>query len=257
VLSRTRQALEAFDNQHDFERLAADVLNGLGYQNVEPMAPGGGPDAGRDIKFTEAGARGIALVTLDKRIVEKSRKYPEVQLELHVSDRMIDLVEERFDVAVRLGKLNDSRLVARRLATGTLTTCAAPAYIKQHGVPRHSKDLANHNCIQFIVPSTGRAQPWQFKQDGRHLSVPVQGNLRVDHAEALVEAALAGTAIIQISSYVTKPAMSRGQLHSILAPYQIDSPPIWVLHPQSANPTPRLRAFVDFLVQWGADYARA
>ena len=74
MLSRTRQALEAFDNQHDFERLAADVLNGLGYQNVEPMAPGGGPDGGCDVKFTEAGTRGIAFVTLDKRIAEKFRR---------------------------------------------------------------------------------------------------------------------------------------------------------------------------------------
>ncbi len=74
MLSKTRQALEAFDNQHDFERLAADVLNGLGFQNVEPMAPGGGRDGGFDIKFTEADAPGIAFVTLDKRITEKFRR---------------------------------------------------------------------------------------------------------------------------------------------------------------------------------------
>jgi hypothetical protein len=74
LLSKTRAALAAFDNQHDFERLAADVLNGLGYQKVEPMAPGGGPDGGRDIKFTEADAQGIAFVTLEQRITEKFRR---------------------------------------------------------------------------------------------------------------------------------------------------------------------------------------
>jgi DNA-binding transcriptional LysR family regulator len=119
-------------------------------------------------------------------------------------------------------------------------------------VPKRPEDLLQHNCIQFEVPNTGRAQPWQFQRDRRRLSVPVRGNLRLDHAEAVVEAALAGTALIQISSYVTAPAIARGQLRPVLTAYQVDSPPIWAVYPQNSNPTPRLRAFVDFTVKWGA-----
>jgi DNA-binding transcriptional LysR family regulator len=183
---------------------------------------------------------------------EFARQYSEVQLEVHVSDRITDLVEEKFDVAIRIGRLSDSRLVARRLASGTLTTCAAPAYLKRHGVPKRPEDLLQHNCIQFELPNTGRAQPWQFQRDQRRISVPVRGNLRLDHAEAVVEAALAGTALIQIASYVTATAIADRQLQPVLTTYQVDSPPIWALYPQNSSPTPRLRAFIDFLVKWGA-----
>jgi DNA-binding transcriptional LysR family regulator len=205
--------------------------------------------------------RGLLRITLPLSIgrlhfarvlPEFARQYSEIQLEVHVSDRITDLVEEKIDVAIRIGKLSDSRLVARRLASGTLTTCATPSYLKRHGVPKRPEDLLQHNCIQFEVPNTGRAQPWQFQRDQRRLSVPVRGNLRLDHAEAMVEAALAGTALIQISSYVTAPSIARGQLRPVLTAYQVDSPPIWAVYPRNSNPTPRLRAFVDFLVKWGA-----
>jgi LysR family transcriptional regulator for bpeEF and oprC len=205
--------------------------------------------------------RGLLRITLPLSIgrshlarilPEFARQYSEVQLEVHVSDRMTDLVEERFDVAIRIGKLSDSRLVARRLASGILTTCATPSYFKRYGVPKRPEDLLQHNCIQFEIPNTGRTQPWQFQRGGRRITVPVRGNLRLDHAEAMVEAALAGTALIQISSYVTAPALARRQLQSVLTAYQVESPPIWAMYPQNSSPTPRLRAFVDFLVKWGA-----
>jgi LysR family transcriptional regulator for bpeEF and oprC len=194
----------------------------------------------------------IGRLHLARMLPEFARRYSEVQLEVHVSDRITDLVEEKFDVAIRMGKLSDSRLVARRLASGTLTTCATPSYLKRHGVPKCPEDLLQHNCIQFEVPNTGRTQPWQFQRDRRRISVPVRGNLRLDHVEAMVEAALAGTALIQISSYVTAPAIAHRELQPVLTAYQVDSPPIWALYPRNSSPTPRLKAFVDFLVKWGA-----
>ena len=194
----------------------------------------------------------IGRLHLARVLAEFARQYPEIEVEARVSDRMVDLVDEGFDVAIRMGRLDDSRLVARRLATGVLTTCAAPSYLKRHGAPKKPEDLARHNCIAFVVPSTGRIQHWQFKRDGRRFSIPVSGNLRFDHAEALVEAAVAGTAMIQISSYVTAAAIKHRQLVPVLISYQVDSPPISVLYPQSANPPPRIRAFVDFLVSWAA-----
>jgi DNA-binding transcriptional LysR family regulator len=218
-------------------------------------------DAEHVLTDAHKSARGVLRITLPLSIgrlhlarilPEFARQYSEVQLEVHVSDRITDLVEEKFDVAIRIGKLSDSRLAARRLAGGTLTTCAAPAYLKRHGVPKHPEDLLQHNCIQFEVPGTGRSRPWQFQRNRRRISVPVRGNLRLDHAEALVEAAFAGTALIQISSYVTAPAIARRQLQPVLSAYEVESPPIWAVYPQNSSPTPRLRAFIDFLVKWGA-----
>lgn len=218
-------------------------------------------DAEHILSDSQKAPRGLLRITLPLSIgrlhlarwlPEFVRQYPDIQLDVDISDRMIDLVEERFDVAVRMGKLSDSRLVARRLATGVLTTCATPSYFKRHGVPKRPEDLAKHNCIQFIVPSTGRTQPWQFKRDGRRISVPVGGNLRIGHAEASVEAALSDTALIQISSFVTTLAIRRRQLEPVLTSFQADSPPIWAVYPQNTNPMPRIRAFVDFLVKWAA-----
>jgi LysR family transcriptional regulator for bpeEF and oprC len=218
-------------------------------------------DAGQLLSRAQKAPRGLLRVTLPlsvgrlhlaRALPEFTRRYPEVKMEASLTDRMVDLVEEGFDVAVRMGKPPDSRRVARQLATGVLTTCAAPSYFKRNGVPRTPEDLANHNCVQFVVPSTGRVHAWKFQRGGKRLSIAVPGNLSVDHAEALVEAALAGTALIQISSYVTGPAIRRRLLKAVLTEFQVDSPIVWVMYPHNRNLTPRVRAFVDFLVEWAA-----
>lgn len=192
----------------------------------------------------------IGRLHLARLMPEFARRYPEISMEVSISDRIVDLIEEGYDVAVRTGKPPDTRLVARRLAVGTLTTCAAPAYLKRHGTPRTPEDLLEHNCIPFVVPSTGRAQEWKFHRDGKRFGIRVSGNLMLDHAEALVEAALAGTALIQIASYVTAPALGNGDLKAVLTSFQVESPAIWVIYPQNRHLMPRVRAFVDFLLEW-------
>jgi LysR family transcriptional regulator for bpeEF and oprC len=163
---------------------------------------------------------------------------------------LIDLIDEGYDVAVRLGKPPDARLIARQLAAGTMMTCAAPAYLKRHGTPRNPEDLATHRCIRFIAPNTGRSYDWKFQRDGKRVAVAVAGNLAFDHAEALVQAALAGTGLIQISSYVTAAAIRTGDLKPVLTGFEVEAPALWVMYPQNRHLTPRVRTFVDFLVDW-------
>jgi DNA-binding transcriptional LysR family regulator len=192
----------------------------------------------------------VGRLHLARVLPEFTERYPEVTLSASFSDRLIDLIDEGYDVAVRLGKPPDSRLIARQLAVGATVTCASPAYLKRHGTPRIPEDLANHNCIRFVGPNTGRSFEWKFQRDGKRFSVPVAGNLTLDHAEALVEAALAGTAIIQISSYVTTAAVRAGELKAVLREFQVEAPTIWVMYPQNRHLTPRVRTFVDFLMDW-------
>jgi LysR family transcriptional regulator for bpeEF and oprC len=184
-----------------------------------------------------------------------TQRYPEITVEASLTDRLVDLTEEGCDVAIRMGRPPDSRLVARRLATGTLMTCGAPAYLKKNGVPRTPEELTGHNCVRFVVPSTGRVQDWKFQREGRRFSVAVSGNLAFDHAEALVEAAIAGTALIQISSYVTRPAIAARLLRAVLTEFEAESPPVWLLYAQNRNLTPRVRAFVDFMTGWSREAA--
>lgn len=216
-------------------------------------------DAEQILSQARGVARGVLRITLPLSVgrlhlagalPEFVQRYPEIRMEVNFTDRFVDLIEEGYDLAVRMGKPPDSRLVARQLATGILTTCASPAYLKRNGVPRIPEDLSAHNCIRFVVPSTGRMQEWKFSRDGKRFSVAVSGNLVLDHAEALVEAALAGTALIQISSYVTGGAIRRGDLKPVLTKFQVESPAIWAMYPQNRHLTPRVRALVDFLVSW-------
>jgi LysR family transcriptional regulator for bpeEF and oprC len=193
----------------------------------------------------------VGRLHLARVIPEFVQRYPEITVEASFTDRLVDLIEEGYDVAMRMGKPPDSRVVARQLTVGRLTTCAAPAYLKRHGTPRTPEGLAGHNCIRFVLPSTGRAQDWKFQRDGKRFSVAVSGNLALDHAESLVESALAGTALIQISSFVTAPAIRRGDLKAVLTRFQVESPALWVMYPQNRHLTPRVRALVDFLVEWG------
>ena len=218
-------------------------------------------EAGHLLSRAQEAPRGVLRVTLPlsvgrlhlaRAVPEFARAYPEVKMEVNLTDRMVDLIEEGFDVAVRIGKPPDSRLVARQIATGVLTTCAAPSYLRRHGVPRTPEELTSHNCARFVVPSTGRVRDWKFQQAGKRWSIAVPGNLSLDNAEALVEAALAGTAVIQIASYVTGPAIRLRLLKAVLTEFQMDSPPVWVMYPHNRNLTPRVRAFVDFLVDWAA-----
>lgn len=184
---------------------------------------------------------------LARLLPEFAAKYPEITLEASVTDRMVDLVEEGVDIALRLGQPPDSRLVARKLVTGMMVTCAAPAYLQRHGIPRRPKDLDRHNCARFVVPSTGIARDWQFQDDGRAYTLAVSGSFTFDHAECLVEAATAGTAIIQMPTYVIGEALREGRLEPILTQFMIESPALWMMYPQNRHLTPRVRAFVDFM----------
>lgn len=185
---------------------------------------------------------------LARLLPEFAGTYPEITLEASVTDRMVDLVEEGIDIALRLGQPPDSRLVARKLVTGMMVTCAAPAYLKRQGIPRRPKDLERHNCARFVVPSTGIARDWQFQDNGRPYTLAVSGSFTFDHAECLVEAATAGTAIIQMPTYVIGEALGEGRLEPILTEFMTESPALWMMYPQNRHLTPRVRAFVDFMV---------
>jgi DNA-binding transcriptional LysR family regulator len=223
-------------------------------------------DAELALSQARATPRGVLRVTLPLSIgrlhlagviPEFVRRYPEVTLEASFTDRLVDLIDEGYDLAVRVGKPPDSRVVARPIADSMMVTCAAPSYLRAQGTPRVPEDLARHNCIRFAMPSSGRSHDWRFQRGGKGFGIAVSGNLMLDHAEALVEAARAGTALIQISSYVTAAAIRRGELKAVLTRFQVEGPGIWVMYPQNRHLTPRVRALVDFLVEWGKPLRRS
>lgn len=174
--------------------------------------------------------------------------YPKVTVELGLNDRVIDLLEERWDMAIRIGRLNDSALIARRLAPMHLCICASPAYLERCGTPRSLDDLANHDCLGYtLLPLTGPSV-WGFGRDGsRH--VPVRGTLHANNGEALVRAAIAGQGLVYGPRFIAADAIAAGQLVEVDldAEYMSMGAVHLVTHP-TRRPAAKTRAWMDFLV---------
>ncbi|WP_374561889.1 LysR family transcriptional regulator [Ideonella sp.] len=175
--------------------------------------------------------------------------FPKLKLEISVSNRNIDFVEEGFDLAIRLGAPADSRLVARPLEEATLGVFASPAYLKQRGTPATLADLRQHDCIPFVLPRTGRAVAWLFREDGVDIERAVDGPVRVlDDVLGCVSHARAGGGLCQIYHFIAEGAVRSGELKEVLKPFGGRSRPFTILYPHNRHVAPRVRAFVDFVV---------
>lgn len=173
-------------------------------------------------------------------------QYPELTVDLVCNDRIVDLIEDSFDVALRLTRgLPDSTLIARRLADSPLLLAASPAYLKQHGAPRTPAELARHNCLVYTQAQHPRI--WTFRSPGGgEESVNVQGNLQANTSVALRAAALAGLGIISAASFIVHEDVQRGALTALLPDYPQRPRELYALYPQSRHQSPKVRAFIDF-----------
>jgi DNA-binding transcriptional LysR family regulator len=175
--------------------------------------------------------------------------YPKVHIEISVSNRNIDFVEEGFDLAIRLGTPQDSRLVARKLEDATLGVFASPRYLKDHGTPKNPGDLKKHDCIQFVLPSTGRPLPWLFREGGVDVERTLGGSVRVvDDVLGCFNHARAGGGLVQIYHFIASEAVRRGELVEVIKRSSGRARAFSVLYPQNRHMSTRVRAFVDFLI---------
>ncbi len=176
-------------------------------------------------------------------------KHPGLKLDVTFSNRMVDLIEEGIDAVVRIGSGPDSRLIMHRLATARLIVCAAPTYLTRYGEPEIPEDLINHNCMTFVSPHTGRIFEWSFQRCGQKFHLPIDGNLRLSHGEALLDVALKGVGLVQLHNYIAGEAIAQGKLKPVLESYAISGAPISVVYPQKRHLSAKVRAFVDFMTE--------
>ena len=175
---------------------------------------------------------------------------PQLSLELVVTDRAVNLVEEGIDCAVRAVALpDDSTLVARRIAQVYWVTCAAPRYLEEHGAPQSIADLERHNCIRFISPSTGRPTDWRFEKGEERATYAPRGNFGVTSLEGAVAAAAAGIGIAQVSDVLAMPELRSGALQPLLLEWATPGPPLTVVYPSSRYLTAKVKAFTDFVAE--------
>lgn len=174
-------------------------------------------------------------------------KYPAVQVELNLNDRVVDLHEEGVDVAFRSGPLHDDNLVARPLAPSRMFAVASPAYLQAHGVPKEPGDLHAHACLGFAA--WGRDHHWRFTQGERHVDVPVRGPLMCNNGQALLTAALHGVGVVVQADVLLSPSIATGELVQLLPEWELPVRHLHIVRRREARPTAKLRTFVDFALQ--------
>jgi DNA-binding transcriptional LysR family regulator len=191
----------------------------------------------------------FGVMHLPGLIADFQRQQPGVTIELGLNDRYVDLLEERWDVALRIGRLSDSALIARKLAPAVLSLCASPVYLARKGVPTRPEDLEHHDCLGYtLAPMVGDTF-WAFGRDG-NIRIPISGPLQANNGEALVHAARAGIGIVYAPRFIAAAALAADELVEIdLGVPLLDLGAIHAVTHASRRPAAKTRAWVDFLVE--------
>jgi DNA-binding transcriptional LysR family regulator len=174
--------------------------------------------------------------------------YPELRVDLILNDRVVDLVDEGFDVAVRIGRLADSSLIAKRLCPMPRLIVASPAYVAKHGRPDRPEDLVHHNCLLYSYQATGEVWHVQDRQ-GVSTSVHVTGNFRANNGEVLLEGARAGVGVALLPAFLAGPDVCTGRLVEVLAPDVDTAQAVSAVYPHNRHLSAKVRVFVDFLAE--------
>jgi DNA-binding transcriptional LysR family regulator len=190
----------------------------------------------------------FGILQLAPAIADFTARFPGISVELMLSNRMADLIEESLDVAVRVGLVPDSSLIARQLAPCRMVVCGAPSYFEKHGIPRSPADLTNHNCLTVAVTGLSYYRMWHLTApDGTALNLSPMGNLRTNSGAVLKVAALAGHGLVCLPTYLVGDALQSGRLVTVLDDYTAPPLTLRALYPHSRHLSAKVRAFVDFL----------
>ena len=189
----------------------------------------------------------VTLTRLSAAIPEFLSRYTDLKLDLHLDDRRVDIVREGFDLAIRgSDNLEDSSLVARKLAVMPHVLCAAPSYFEKHGRPKTPSDLKSVNCIRFSL--SGHADIWEFRKDGRTLRIAIDGRYSVSSSLAVRDALRAGFGVSLIPHSYVESDLKAGRLQSALEDWNTVETTLYAVYPARQHLAPKIRAFLDFLI---------
>ncbi|MBT6093254.1 MAG: LysR family transcriptional regulator [Rhodospirillaceae bacterium] len=175
-------------------------------------------------------------------------RYPELRVQLTLTDSIVNLVEEEVDVAIRIARMPDSTLIARKLATAKRMVAAAPSYLEQYGTPHSPADLKDHNCLTLSFET--QLNQWEFKVNDGPQHFRFSGNFETNNAVAMEQAAVAGMGLIRAADFVIAADIAAGRLVPVLTDYEIDEPTnIYAVYSHNRHLSPKVRAFVDILVE--------
>jgi DNA-binding transcriptional LysR family regulator len=209
----------------------------------------------------------FAILHMGPLLAEFIARYPGVTMDFQLDDRTVDLVQEGFDLAIRIGELEDSTLIARRIAPCRVVVCAAPAYLQKRGTPQTPEDLLEHDC--FVYTNLRAPREWRFIDENGELHVvPINGRLHSNNGLLERDAAIAGAGISRIPTFYVGEQLRSGALVPILPKYRAQPIGVYAVYPQQRKLLPKVRAFIDFLAErfgdnpawdqgWSTDQASA
>lgn len=179
---------------------------------------------------------------------EFMQRYPDLHVDISLTDHLVDLVEEGIDVAIRIGALTDTSLIARRIRNYRRLIVASPDYWRKHGMPEHPSELIDHNCLTYTYSVRGRS--WRLNApDGSEVTVQIGGNMNANNGEILLSAAAAGLGVIQSPSFLCEPWVADGRLVPALEPFEFEPIGLHAVFPHARNLSTKVRVFVDYLVE--------
>ncbi|WP_118180344.1 LysR family transcriptional regulator [Paraburkholderia phosphatilytica] len=182
-------------------------------------------------------------------LCEFHTRYPDIDLQMGLSDRPVDLLQEGVDCVVRVGALQDSSLVARRVGLFEGISCAAPEYLERYGVPHSLEDLERHRAVNYFSSRTGRVIDWAFLVDGKEVEVKMKGSVSVNDADAYVTCGVEGFGLIQPPLFMVRPHLQTGQLVEVMPDLKPLPMPISVVYPHSRHLSSKVRVFVDWIAE--------
>jgi LysR family transcriptional regulator for bpeEF and oprC len=244
LLQRTTRRLSLTTDGAEYYRQCIDILNAVEAAELSFR----GPDARRPkgtLRVNLPGTLGRNFVM--PRIAEFHSAYPDVNLDINLTDRLVDVVQEGIDCALRVGQLQDSSMVGRQIGTMRFVTCAAPAYLERYGTPRRIEDLQGHRCIVRFSGRAGKLFDWEMLVDGKVKKVDISGPIAVDDGDAYLSCALQGLGLAQPAAYLARPHFDSGALVQVLPDMPPTPMPVSLLYPQGRMAAPKLSAFAEWL----------
>lgn len=244
LLHRTTRRLQLTAEGETFLNRARPILTALDEAEAEVAAAGAQPRGLLRVNCGSAFGR-HQLTPAIPRFLEK---YPEIELDLTIDDLAPVPIDERYDLTLRIGALDESSVVARRICNLERVICAAPAYLERHGTPRTPDDLQRHNCLW--ITSLPALRRWPFDTDDGIRVVHISGNVAANNAETVLQLAVAGVGITRLTDVIVGDALRRGALVPILTEWHhVEPVPLFATYPSGRHLAPKVRAMMDFLVE--------
>jgi DNA-binding transcriptional LysR family regulator len=247
LLNRSTRSLALTDTgQRFFERVTA-ISNDLNAARAEAVSEHEGLKGSLRVSARITAGATVVVPNLPKFLA----KYPEIEVDISLTDERMDLIANHIDVALWMGEMPDADIVARRLSPTRRIVCCAPSYVQRRGIPRVPQDLLQHDCIYFTGPTYGNR--WSFSRDGKVEEVRVRGSVRTDNGIVLLATGLAGIGIISGNQWMVHNEIKQGRLVSVLDDYtfipRAEDSDLYAVFPSSRGLSRKVRAFVDFLVE--------